>query len=55
MSLTTIGGSVLRAGPAAWRRGANRWHQHRAAKLVPRELSQIGDTAASWVAGARSS
>lgn len=54
MSLTTVGGSVLRAGPAAWR-GANRWHQHRAAKLVPRELSQIGDTAASWVAGARSS
>ena len=51
MSLATVGGSVLRAGPAAWRRGANRWHQHRAAELVPGVLSQIGDTAASWVAG----
>ncbi len=51
MSLTTVAGSVLRAGPAAWRRGANRRHQHRAAELVPGVLSQIGDTAASWVAG----
>jgi hypothetical protein len=51
MSLMTVGGSVLRAGAAAWRRGANRRHLHRAAELVPGVLSQIGDTARSWVAG----
>lgn len=47
----TVGGSVLRAGPAAWRRGAGRRHRRRALKLVPRLLATIGDPAERWVAG----
>jgi hypothetical protein len=51
VSIVEVGGRVLRAGPAAWRRGAGRWHRHRAQELVPRVLRHIGDTAATWVPG----
>ena len=47
----TVGGNVLRAGPAAWRRGAGRRHRQRAVELVPRLLAAIGDPAERWVAG----
>jgi Phosphotransferase enzyme family len=51
MSFRALGGRVLRAGPAAWRRGRSQWHGHRATALVPRVLGQLGDKAGSWVAG----
>ena len=51
MNVAAAGGSVLRAGPAAWRRAAGRWHQRRAVALVPRLLATIGDPAERWVAG----
>ena len=51
MTLTTLAGSALRAGPAFWRRGANRRHQHRTVTLLPRLLRELGETAESWVAG----
>ncbi len=51
MNLVGVGGDVLRAGPAAWRRGAGRWHRQRAVALVPRLLATIGDPAERWVAG----
>ena len=47
----TVGGNVLRAGPAAWRRGAGSRHRRRAERLVPRLLATIGDPARRWVAG----
>jgi len=47
----TVGGNVLRAGPAAWRRGAGSRHRRRAERLVPRLLATIGDPALRWVAG----
>ena len=47
----TVAGNVLRAGPAAWRRGAGRRHRRRAVQLVPRLLATIGDPAQRWVAG----
>ncbi len=51
MNFVGVGGNVLRAGPAAWRRGAGRWHRQRAVALVPRLLATIGDPAERWVAG----
>jgi len=47
----TVAGNVLRAGPAAWRRGAGRRHRRRAVQMVPRLLATIGDPAQRWVAG----